>query len=144
MLLLIGLVFSLSTAQQQFFDDDDFNYSNEGDDTQNQQQCDVDEYFAPQPVNGQCVKPSQECFIMAEVTPDESKFVPERTGKCVSVNTCAQFDYNNDELELCTMYQPGYNPSPLDANTNYIGFVFGAVQKGRQHFYNDKAFRYYI
>ena len=119
MMLLSGILVTLASAQQ----------------------CNIAEYFQPQPIDGQCVKPGQQCFIEAGVTPEDSQNVPERTGQCVSTNDCAQFDYNNDVLKLCTMYQPKYNPHSLDANTNYIGFIFGAVQKGDEHFYNDKAFR---
>lgn len=91
----------------------------------------------------QCAKPETDCF---ERVPDN--YVDEissiSNGEYTScLNDCVGFDWtqSRESINLCSMYLAKYT-TEFDKEKDYVGFVFGAIQKHNTWYFNSKVFRY--
>ena len=105
---------------------------------QNSRCWDPTQYFKRNIRGRSCFRPTTDCFDLVDPNAE--------TGSLACSDECFFFNSpersSRDTLNLCSMYLPSYSPNPIDENTSYIGFVFGAIRDGRNWFYNDDKWRY--
>ena len=93
----------------------------------------------------QCAKPEPDCF---EKVPDNyvDEVSSNSNGEYTSCfNDCVGFDWtkSRESINLCSIYLAKYT-TEFDKEKDYVGFVFGAVQKFNMWYFNSKTLRYAI
>ena len=93
----------------------------------------------------QCAKPETDCF---ERVPDNSvdEISSNSNGEYTScLNDCVGFDWTQtqESINLCSMFLAKYT-AEFDKEKDYVGFVFGAIQKHNTWYFNSKVFRFVL